>query len=274
MISLGVYLLSVATFLGTIVLYNPENAFGDTIIDSPSSSVIKPQYSPGCSGLTPYATSEDIFTSFSGSGIPVLLSGKFQLGVTYTPVPNSTSATDLPLLKADGSVLGNETILNGLFVSRDDVNFTIDIINVLVVPVPLRLSGDPDECASFFTEVFLQRYDETCATGCLQDDFFERSAYFRIDLQNPSAAYQMRILPFSEAAVFESMKALYCSQNSFFDLDAQVAPYSCVVLSFRGWFEVLALSFSNASLLYAFLVSLGYCVLEIYATRHEKDIDL
>lgn len=51
-LSVLVYSLSFFTFLGTAIIYNPENLFGDSLLSSPSSFEIRSEFGSGCRALS------------------------------------------------------------------------------------------------------------------------------------------------------------------------------------------------------------------------------
>lgn len=71
------------------------------------------------------------------------------------------------------------------------------------------------------------------------------------------------ILDLDETALRNDVRDFFCAEvNNVVDngvvLDSLVGPYSCLVINFRSLLEVFALSFSNATLVYAFLLVLFF----------------
>ena len=276
-----IYVLSALTFVGTTFVYNPENLVGDTLISSPVNTVIQSTYDLGCIGLSAYASAASGFNEEGSSRPPaVQLAADGAVSVTFEE--NTSFVEDVAdfvvrLTREDGTPIVQETIHTGVnirynvtfpfFASRESGIRRLNI-SLLFAPItPVFLSGDPDECAEFFSATALADFDPDCFDVIDTSEGFAFSTSCRVAFATQSTSYStlinlpltrrynVRIQILNTESVRNAMQNAFCGSTGDFSL-LRVAPFSCQVASFRDWLEVLALSFSNAGLAYALLVTL------------------
>ena len=129
----------------------------------------------------------------------------------------------------------------------------------------IELTGDPEQCISLFREQI-----DAWFTGCGQQPINDT---FACEATTPLGSISMShsietgyaLLPFvpNEAAYSADIGAYFCANSTNLAsggtlLAAVTGPYSCVVVFHRSVLEVLALAFSNATLVYAFALTLFY----------------
>lgn len=285
-LSISAYLFSALSFAGTIYLYNPENLFGDTLISSPINTVIRPTYTPGCTGLSPYASSVDDFNPV-GQGIPpgVLLAAD---GLITVDIVENTSyiengseefvryeRSDHTPIEADSLLTGEIVRYNHSLFGGSPFPYTakLNVSFQIAVETPLFLTGDPDECAELFSTLVELNFDPTCfadlsrvtsadvgASSCIVPPVIGVTS-FTMQINLPITPRYIITINFPDFdAVQASVGDFYCGTSGGFSI-LRVAPFSCTEASFRDWLEVLALSFSNAGLFYAVSVtSFFFCL--------------
>lgn len=274
--------LNLTTFIAlvvTIYIYNPENTFGDSLIVSPRSTLIQGTFDNGCNGLTPYAVASDTTLR---TYVPLKEPGTFDVMMSFqnysVAEDNYTiTATGLPI---DGSVITNNQSItvsneNGMSIGNVTIALNFEITSTI------RLSGDPDECTSFFTEA-VNNFVEDCLsvkpipielvldspvctanTDGLTINFFRYDVFVR-DVTIGSGAFEdhhVQPVAVDSDKLAQQLHEIYCLDSGGVSLlEARVAPFSCLVSSYRGWLEVLALSFSNATLVYTVVLVVVFYV--------------
>ena len=295
--SVLIYIFSAITFAGTIYLYNPDNLFGDTLISSPINTVIQSNYEPGCTGLSAYAGSSTDFNQEASSVPPiVLLAADGAVSVSFvenTSFIETESDIISRLSFDDGTPIVQETVLTGTnirynttfgFSSSDTIGVQKLNVSIQIAPnAPVFLSGDPDECADFFAETVLEEFDPACFDNLnYPNDFNVEATSCAIAQTNLSTTYRVianiPITPryivdiqiLDPVAVRTAMQQAYCGDTGGFNL-LRVAPFSCQVATFRDWLEVLALSFSNAGLVYALSATLVFVLVHIGGSSSSEE---
>lgn len=270
-LSFFVYLLTGVTFLGTIFLYNPDNVFGDTLISSPRNTVIRQTFAPGCLALSPYADSSTVFDP-QGLNTPAQALLVSDDNVRVTIEDNETLTAFGPdIYTSGGTLVQQETFRTGdtftYFSSGEGANVT-RVLNVsisMVPSTPILLSGDPNECSDFFAGLVISNFDVDCFTGSTNSlNSFDQTFcalptgsgvdHLELVINFPvTVRHTVTVEILDASAVRSSIGDFYCSSSGKFTL-LRVAPFSCLEEAFRGWLEVLALSFSNSGLVYTFAV--------------------
>lgn len=294
LLSVSAYLFSALSFAGTIYLYNPENLFGDTLISSPINTVINPTFTPGCTGLSPYASSVDDFNPADKSIPPdVLLAAD---GLVSVEIVENTSYIEpffVPVVRFtrfDHTPIVADTLFTGEIVryNHSDSPFfqpsaKLNVSFRIAVDTPLFLTGDPSECSEVFASRIQANFDPNCFSDMSRvSSVTEGPSSCTVPPVTGITTFEMQInLPITPRyiitinfpdidAVRASVGEFYCGTSGRFSL-LRVAPFSCTEASFRDWLEVLALSFSNAGLFYAISVTTFFFCLHCGKDRSQSE---
>lgn len=127
------------------------------------------------------------------------------------------------------------------------------------------LTGDPEQCVSLFRDQ-VQTWFQTCGVQPLNDTFAceAPSSHGTISLSTSyPSGFSVELVSLNETALKSDISSYFCANENNVDpdgtiLDTVTGPYSCVVVKHRSILEVLALSFSNASFVYAFFLVFLY----------------
>lgn len=137
-----------------------------------------------------------------------------------------------------------------------------------LVKQTIRITGDPQQCASFFGGVVSQFADDTIATLPYNCSFFEicsvvtEDAFVRLTWDNSLGDFTVETL--NRDSFIEKILTHLCAlDGSGFLLAGAIAPFSCTFTIHRGFLETIALSFGNGGFVYAIFVVLLFYLIRV-----------